>query len=293
MSRRITGVLSASWWVGLAGIAAILALVPIAVASWGGSDPQQTSPSPGSNVIAGDCNAQGTNNTVACNILPTPPSMAAVKYGLSGDNFHMFFAGQPGELPTPPDFELATGHCKDWGDWLQATPGMYMVGPSVDVQLQAGEPDLVTVTNVEVEIFKRTPIASNAGTVIQCSYGGGSNSYYLVNVDTVARSTTLVEDALSGAEPIPMPPASITLAEKGFETVRIGLSSMEGQLYEGRIVVTVIVNGAEKKLGVGSPQAPLKWIQSDSRFAIGSPGYTYHDWSMVERRWVKDLSPFE
>ena len=44
---------------------------------------------------------------------------------------------------------------------------------------------------------------------------------------------------------------SITLADKGFETVRIGLSSMEGQLYEGRIVVTVIVNGAEKKLGVG------------------------------------------
>ena len=83
MSRRFTGVLSAPWWAGLAGVAAILALVPIAVASCGGSDPQQTSPSTGSHVIAGDCNAQGTNNTVACNILPTPPAMADVKYGWS------------------------------------------------------------------------------------------------------------------------------------------------------------------------------------------------------------------
>ena len=285
--RRVFGLLSAGWWAGIGGIAAVIALVPVVINKWDGSPTDGSSTSdPSSVAIDGYCNAQGTGNSANCTFVPSPQSMAEVKFRRDSNTIVTFFAGTPDELPTPPDYQHAFGHCQDWDTWLRTTPGMYLVDAGVDVQLQTGEPDLITVTAVRVEIFKRTPVDPGTGTVIQCAYGGGSNSYYTVDVDTVHQTTTVTEGELVGGRPQQMPPASISLDQKGFRTVRIGLSSLEGHLYEGRIVVSVIVNGASKDLAVGSPEVPLRWIQRDSRF-----GGTYYDWDMQIRTWVKDFKP--
>jgi hypothetical protein len=282
-------------WQGVGAVVAIIALViaiPAACSAGAGtgggrpaSEVSSAASSPGG--ISGNCNAQGSNNTVTCaNIAPSPASYAEIKPKLGYGQIFAYFDGTPDRLPTPPDYQSPSGHCTDWDSWLRTTPDMYLVDPDINVELQAGEQDLVVLTSITAEIFDRKAPAAGTGVPIQCMYGGGSNSYYEVSVDTVTRKTTVVENPVDGGRPKPMPPASISLTSKGYTDVAVGIRSLVGHLYTGMIVIAAKLNGKDQTYHIGSTERPLRWFATDADLTA-----SHYDWDVTKHAWVKGFNP--
>ncbi|GAA0905036.1 hypothetical protein Vau01_066300 [Virgisporangium aurantiacum] len=199
-----------------------------------------------------------------------------------------FFSGTPDQLPTPPNYPLdaAQGHCDDWSEWLTGTDGIYLFDPSVGLTLEAGSDDLVVIKRVDVEVFRR--VSAGSGTIIKCLYGGGSNLGYSITVDTLKTETRF--EAFDSDETGRMPPASISLGNAGSESADIGISSPPGNLYEGSIKVSVIINNKPDVITIGTAQRPFRW---HSGLVSGAdPDGPKYDWHPLQERWVRDFDPF-
>ncbi|MEU8186730.1 hypothetical protein [Micromonospora carbonacea] len=240
--------------------------------------------------INGECNAQGDNNQVVCNAI-LPRTYGAVKLSLY-NIFRAFYTGAPQDLPRPPDYPdgEAQGHCDDWSGWFASTPGMYTVGASFELEIQAGTSDLVVIKDVRSKIFNRK--SASSGTLIKCNYGGGSNAGVAVVVDTVEQRTTFSE--FESDDTRVMPPGSITLGQgdAGFLGAQISISSKHGHLYEGQIIVEAIVNGEEKTITWGTRQSPFRWITDETGEFVGTNDDSTYDWHPQEKKWVKGFDPF-
>src|SRR5262249_51958491 len=139
------------------------------------------------------------------------------------------------------------------------------------------------------EIYSQTDVDERAATVVRCGGQQDGVADHLVEVDTVPGSAWLTEPYGPGAgNPHPMPPASVG-ADPRHATLRIHVRSEAGQLYTGRLVVTVSVNGIGRNLAVGSSAAPLRWVGIDARF---DPTAHFYDWDIERGRWALDyVSP--
>ena len=276
--------------VGLAGV--IVSVIGIAAAC--NTDKQSTAPSNSTVVqnqeITGNdnCIGQGTGNTIVC-----PPK--ARSFGNVTLESHKiitaFFAGPPDQLPVPPAYpvEATQGHCDEWREWLASDSRIYMTSPIFEIGMTAGHDDLVVVKDVRVEIFKRTP--ATPGTTIKCLYGGGSNAGVNVYVDTAAQRTTF--QPFESDEVTEMPPGSLTLGQgdAGFSNAAVMVKSMDGFLYEGRLVVEAIVNNKPETIRWGSQQQPFRWLSDESGQFTAEYGKEW-DWNPVTARWVQGLDPF-
>ncbi|WP_344384945.1 hypothetical protein [Asanoa iriomotensis] len=87
--------LTHKWWLGISGIAAVAAVV-VAVSLPPGSP----------SVKAGDCNAQGSDNSVTCINSVTPPAVEGVDYFRQSSDF--FPGDNTGLFALPPDVDLTT-----------------------------------------------------------------------------------------------------------------------------------------------------------------------------------------
>lgn len=244
--------------------------------------------------IVGNCNGQGVNIVVTCN-LPAPKSRVKVT-AESAPILGFWFDGTPAELPTPPGYDRASAHCTDWDKWLRDTPRIYFENPAIDFALETGEPDQIVIRKIEMAIYKRTARTVGSGTWVQCNWGGGSNTFYLADVDTATRKTTVQEFAEFGPDPdardrtYELPPGTISLSGMGESTVRIGVSSLAAYKYEGAMVVTASVNGEETIYTIGSRDKPFRWISPAGSEA--GPTGPHHGWDAERRRWVEDFQPF-
>lgn len=262
----------------------------------GPSEPATPSLSPGSAgpSINGSCNAQGVNIVITCN-LPEPKSRVKVT-AAAAPIIGVWFDGTPDQLPTPPDYTMASAHCTEWDRWFRDTPQVYFDNPVIDFALETGVPDQIVIRKIEMEIYRRTLRTVGSGTWIQCNWGGGSNNFYVVDVDTAERSTTVQEFAEFGPDPdaedrtYPMPPGTISLSGIGETTVRIGVNSLAQYKYEGAMVVTASVNGEETVYTIGSRDKPVRWISSAE--GDGELTSSHYGWDVNRRRWVKDFQPF-
>ncbi|MFG1775242.1 hypothetical protein ACGFIG_02265 [Micromonospora sp. NPDC049048] len=240
--------------------------------------------------INGECNAQGDNNQVVCNAV-LPRTYGDVKLSLY-NIFRAFYIGHPQDLPRPLDYpeDEAQSHCDDWSGWFAATPDIYTVGASFKLEIQAGSSDLVVIKDVRSKIFNRK--AASAGTLIKCSYGGGSNAGVSVVVDTVKQRTTFSE--FDSDETRVMPPGSITLGQgdAGFLNAQITLDSKHGHLYEGQIIVDAIVNGVEETYVWGTKDSPFRWVEDETGEFVGADDDEAYDWHPQQKKWVKGFDPF-
>lgn len=263
-------------------------------AARGGVPTAEGSPgaSPGS--IAGNCNAQGVNISITC-ITTVPLSIAKIS-AVGAPNFGFWFDGTPGELPIPPGFLGPGAQCRDWDNWIRDTPRFYFEDPATDLGMEAGEPDLVVIKSVDVEIFSRDRRQSGGGTWVQCAWGGGGEILYSVTVDTLAQKTTVWQDPeAEGGDgemrEFQMPPGSITLASKGYANARISIKSPSGYRYSGAVTVRASINGDPVTYRIGDKERPLRWTTTvDNESSVGSASY---GWDASARRWVKGYKPYK
>ena len=240
--------------------------------------------------IAGDCNAPGRNISVVCTIA-RPQSRASIRVTTAGTNQWAWFAGPADALPVPPPYEAVNGACTEpaWDEWLRTNEEIFLPNPSVVVSMEAGDADLLVITKVEVLIFTRAEREAGGGTWIRCAWGGGFDTFYRVTVDTLTRTATVEESSVqSDGRRYPIPPGSITLAEKGHATVDIGVRSPTGYRYEGGIRITASVNGTPAVYQIGTRAAPLRWLTP----AEPEDGRAYVGWDQQKREWVEDYEPF-
>lgn len=281
--RRILG---RPWWQGVAVVVTLLIfIIPIWITSYKPED----KPAPPSQEIKGNCNAQGSQNNVSCQILPQPEARGRVTLKALG-GIYALYSGPPSTLPTPPDYpaDRVTTHCEDWSDWFTSMRDLYRINPVVYVELETGEADLVVLTSVKATIYRRTPITG--GTLIQCVYGGGGIEGYYVTVDTVKGKTTYTrpDDTDKVFE---MPPSAIESRKLEYQGVFISLDSQEGQFYEGSITIQYTINGKSAEYSVGTRDQPLRWVTDrDQNVADSYP--QIFDWHPTRKRWIANFDHF-
>jgi hypothetical protein len=220
--------------------------------------------------------------------------MARITFA-SAPIFRVWSDGTADQLPTPPGYQLPSGHCGEWDQWIRTTPTIYFDNPATDLRLQAGQSDIVLISKIEVQIYRRTARTIGSGTWIKCNWGGGSDVFYNVKVDTVKRTTTVQEQNLDSADEqtFEMPPRSIGLSDKGHQEARIFVQSQPGYRYEGALVISATVNGKDVTYTVGSRDKPVRWITDGSAEVDGAPGTTYYGWDQRQRRWIREFQPFD
>jgi hypothetical protein len=290
---RRTGVfLGHHWWQGVGVIVAVIIAVIIWLVPSGDSKPAPApKASPAVNVsgpVNGNCNAQGQGNQVSCVYPPSPKSLGHISLRWGGSVLFLF-AGSAKELPTPPDYPLSKklGHCDDWGDWLSRQPRVYGLTPSVHMSMISGEPDLVVVHNIQAQVIDRKPLNGNY-VLIECQYGAGLDSGYLVTLD-VGSNITQVTDQATG-KVAQMPPASLSLKGRDYESALISIKSTSGILYGGVITLSTNVNGQEQQILLGSPQRQFRWLGGEGEDPImtqltdQTPKY---DWNPTTHQWVQ------
>lgn len=312
-------VLTHPWWSGLAGIATVFGLIvaiiqltsnqvsppPSAISgdcnaqgdgneiecqSPASDDPPATTSSGG---IVGDCNAQGVNNDVSCRVYPPEPaSLGAVDVSWAGFITY-FFEGKPEGLPIPPDYPApeVRGHCDEWEGWLASEQRIYTMAPTILMSVLSGQNDVVAVTSIESTIFKKRPIDNESFTIIQCQYGAGGAPGTLITTDVATGETELFDS--SDENPMPMPPAALTLSGANYQGALVKIKSSSGFLYSGRLRITALINGSEQVIELGTPERPFRWVGGDP----GSDSYpemqgdTRWDWNPKTKQWVPNLNP--
>lgn len=260
-------------------VSLVVFIVPIWIAV---ARPDQSAPP---SQIDGDCNAQGSDNNVTCQIAPTPEARGQVDVTVQGGNYALY-SGLPSMLPTPPEYpvERVTHHCDEWSDWFGDTPSTYRVNPTMYVGLQTGEADLVVLTRVESKIFRRIPLSG--GTLIQCLHGGQGVAGYSVTVNTLTGKTTYTgsdDDIVRD-----MPPGAIEARKLDYQGVMIYIESQENSLYEGSIVVSYTINGKAAQNIIGTAERPLRWI-ADPNLKLPESHKEIFDWHPTQHRWVANF----
>lgn len=292
-SKENSSFLSRHWWQGVAGIAALIALA-IAILQFTTAAPGRSdgpSPTPVASGISGNCNAQGSGNTVNC--LQTYPSRIG-NAELSGFLSNIFlFDGSPSDLPTPPSFgkSEANWHCPAWETWLTHSPEVYTVDPSALLSTVSGEGEQVAFIDYKVQLVDRKPLKSESKiTYLQCNYGGGGDVGYIAEWNTLQMKATLHDVRTDDGSAAPMPPASLNLNGPQHESVLLNITSQSKYLYSGIMVATVVINGERQDLAIGSPENPLRWVGGKDAWPDSST--PMWDWDPVHRSWVKNSAPF-
>lgn len=252
---------------------------------------QEASPPEGS--IMGDCNAQGSGNNVHCiTVMPRNfESLAGISMDWFGDagSAQVLFNGGIDELPTPPAYENAWNHCDEWEEWFQEQSNIYRFNTDIHMALNSGEPDVVAIKNVSVDVFSRIdrPVET---TIISCSYGAGGDHGNIITVDVGTGETNL--HMMESGDVSPMPPASLSLQGQGFESALVKTVSTNGYLYEGQIVIDAVINGEQHIFQQGTKEQPVRWVGGgfDAFFEIleSSSGV---DWHPVNEEWDEEFHP--
>lgn len=241
-----------------------------------------TGPSSPANSIEGNCNAQGTGNTVECNSVPDRIGEVTAVPRIGG----FLFLGPPTALPTPPSFESQFNHCGEWHDWVASNPNMFSMTPGGYVQAIGDKlVDQVAIIDVKVTIFSRRSIDNPAITRVKCFWGGGENDTYTFRYDTLKGTTALERWSVDGLEETsPVPPASLQLDELEYIRATLAIHADRDYLYSGRVVVTAIINGETKTLGFGSKDQPYRWVGDPENPILGGPDY---DWNSQTSQWAE------
>ncbi|MET7970528.1 hypothetical protein [Micromonospora sp. NPDC005305] len=223
-----------------------------------------------------------------------PQSLGKISYEF-GPVLWALFYGAPGALPKPEGEGSNDSECSHWSSWLSRTADLYVVDPVIDFALEGNDADVVVISKVEAKILSRVPARNENRTFVKCLYGGGSNEFYNVTLNTVTGKAMVREESLGAAEdprPYPLPPAAISLSEGGHTGVRIELDSLGGYFYEGILQATTSINGEEKVISIGSQDAPFRWVTPDNQRFDTIPSFNYVGWDPQARRWVDNYSPW-
>ena len=235
-------------------------------------------------------NGDGDNNTNNCGLLP-PQSIGRISYEF-GYTLWAWLDGPRSKLPTPGGKNVRTSDCDEWGQWLTHTPRIHIVEPVIDFGLEGNVADNLVISKVESDIYKRTKIPSTRGTLVKCLFGGGSDEFYNISVNTASRVTVVTEMDLGSPtdkKPYRMPPASISLSDGGHAGIRITLDSLDDYLYEGSITVTGSINGVPKVFKIGSPGQPFRWATPSEADEI-DPEYVA--WDGTNKKWSRNFYPY-
>ncbi|NYI95085.1 hypothetical protein HNR12_001362 [Streptomonospora nanhaiensis] len=235
------------------------------------------------------CWADGHHNDIECTITGPPdyPIMAGVEMEFTFARF--LFAGPPEKLPTPPEIPPGQelGHCDDWHDWVVRRTDMYVIWPTVLMEMDTGIIDVLKVDDIELTPIRRYE-APEEWTDIECQFGAGLNPGYWISADTRNNEVT-VSDQDGEFSGMAMPPASITLQEGQSQNAAISFISHSGMLYEGTLSVTAEVNGVEDIAAFGSQEMPIRWVGRDGTETDLS-GDTY-TWDVKEKEWKENFRP--
>ncbi|WLS43255.1 hypothetical protein Q3V37_17705 [Micromonospora profundi] len=227
---------------------------------------------------------------------PLPASMAKVSFKL-GSIFSALYLKPAAELPRPdayPGYESGA-FCHWWGEWPTTVPDLYLVDPTLNIEIEAGTSELVVLKEVRHEIFQRTPLKSqyrlgDNATLVNCSVGGGSNPGHLIMLDTAKSSVTLASRPADGdvgelGPEFMMPPASLSSKDVEYDSADLAIRSLDGYLYEGRIQILASLNGQARTLDIGSRTRPLRWI-SDQAGKYHPAGNPSRAWDSNKRIWI-------
>jgi hypothetical protein len=253
--------------------------------------PTTTAPPAGDSVNCS--NGDGDHNTNNCNIgAPSPDGAADF---ILGKTQWAWFDGDVEQLAPPRNGQTRVSLCNRWDDWLTDTPDLYLVGPKFSVTLTGNSSATAVITDVAADLYQRRPMKPD-GTLVKCEYMGGDANYYYVIVNTITGKTSFVESEdghpATDIKPVPMPPGLITLNRSGYTSAEIFLDSKIGQMYEGSLRVTVMINGKKRTISIGSPDNPLRWATPPS-VEQGPQLPSYVGWNGKSRRWTTNYSPTE
>jgi hypothetical protein len=278
-ARRLAAtVLSHPIWTGVAAIATVLTVV-LAIVQLRAMASQDGS-------IAGDCNAQGSDNTVNC-AQNLPKQIGDVRLEADYSNAVWAFDGPPSALPQAPDYKAheTRFHCSVWGNWLWEN-NFYSVSPGGNIYAVSGETDQVAIVDYNALVYSKTAIDQRRLTHIACNHGGGDTAGYFLDYDTNTRQSLITEN-IEGASPRPMPPASINLTGPEYYGIALRVKSSSDYLYTGQLIVTVVINGKREQLAIGSSEHPYRWLGGEID-DMQVPD-TLWDWNPVTHRWVQGL----
>ncbi|MCZ2857815.1 hypothetical protein [Blastococcus sp. VKM Ac-2987] len=281
--RRALGfILAHPWWTGISALVAIAALALSVVTANGDDDDSDT------NKNSGDCNAQGSDNSVNCTFDSQPESSANISFTVDPQFGTWFFNGQSSELPSPPQYPPSDVlyHCPDWVDWLAETPQIYAIGGAAYLTMVSGVEDQVTLTDVAVQVYNRQEVPDSNYALIQCNHGADAGAGLLIEVETATGATT-VQEIGAATEPMPMPPAVAKLNGLDVEVANISIKS-DHYLYQASIIVEALINGEPETLTLGTPEAPYRWVGGDVNLVLGSD--VPWDWNINEEEWVEVLN---
>ena len=326
--------LGLSWWqgvgaiVGIVGLLATIAGVVVTVvdvsetpASSTRSD-QPTAPGPSGGATSpaavpssapptavipdgrGDtnvCSIDGSefNNNGDVNLqcaAPLPASLAKVSFTL-GSVISALYLRPAAELPKPdtyPGYESGP-YCHRWGEWPTTVPDLYLINPTLNIEIEAGANELVVLKDVRFEIFQRTPLGAryrpgDNATLVNCRIGGGSDPGHLIKLNTAKSSVTLSSQPIDGdvgdlGPERKMPPASLTSSDLEHGSADLAIQSLDGYLYQGKIQILANLNGQVKTLDIGSRARPLRWMsdQAGKYHPIDNP---CRAWDPNKRTWI-------
>jgi hypothetical protein len=288
--KSIANLLGRRWWQGVAALLAVIGLAFTAVQITKDASSGTDSSSVTDSEISGDCNAQGHGNTVDCSSLPD--QIGRVEISPNNQVGMFLFEGLPNQLPTPPDYTKDNNfmHCHVWERWLMETQNIYSLMPGGLVSAVGGAADQVSIIDYKVIPYSRRPLGKGPFTSIRCDHGGDANFGYYLYYDTMKREAHLrsfLPSDESEGPPMPMPPASVNLTGPEHAGIYLEITSSPNYLYEGRLVVTVIINGERKDIAVGSPDQPYRWLSNGSDY---DPSHEW-DWDPRRHKWIKDYQP--
>jgi hypothetical protein len=162
------------------------------------------------------------------------------------------------------------------------------------LSLTSGQGEQVVVQRAEVTVFSRKLLAGRDFTIIACQYAAdGGEPGATITVDVGTGRTELVDYQRADQTPMRMPPAALELTGSGYEGALLSINSSAGFLYTGRIIVTALINGQERKIELGAPNRPFKWVGGTLDLFRKMTNDTHYDWNPHTRKWVANLQPWD
>lgn len=284
--RRFLGL---PFWQGVGALAAILAIIVSIViaflAQQGDSVETRTQVN-----RDGGCAVQGDGNIVQCAPTAQPKSMGSVKFTWAQGAAGFLFKGAAEDLPKPPPYpaEEINGHCDEWERWRRAEPRVYEVMNQAELSMIGTRIDSVAIREVRTQVFRKIPL-SKPYVFVTCTRGAGLDAgFYIEN--TLKDNTTTYQDA-SGEARHPMPPASAHLGKSGFTSGLVLINSSTDYLYDGKVIIKVVINGVEREYQYGTDAQPLRWVGGGlDRYGKAETALQTYDWDLGQKTWAKSVS---
>ncbi|WP_131738562.1 hypothetical protein [Actinomadura roseirufa] len=241
--------------------------------------------------VQGNCNAQGSNNVVTCQITPggTKVTFGSVDVDFPGARTFLF-DGPASRLPRPPDIDpknpsTVEDRCIPWKTWLNERPDLYGVSPYVQVELTATTGGVSSVDRAEVQVYAKKK--STGGVFVTCRYGaggGGDGFTGIVDSTTDITSVQIDDEEKNVNESLTMPPQSIVLGGVGRRVGTLQIKSDPAYLYAGQLRVHISTNGKKDVVKIGDPAHPIRWVSA-------TPSGARYGWDAVNKKWSPGYCP--